>query len=197
MFPRRRRPVWKSKFHGAFVLNRRAVLHAIDATPARWLGDADSSPLDGTSAATPSPRHDLVKNCRVHPTHWLISTQAPTRKMSPAPSLTPTAPAALEPTGATALAPTAADGVSVDYNVSVPSISEAEAVEAVVETTTPEDVDEAVEVAATEVEAETGETSTIVESIATEEVSAVEIAADPPGTPGDDDPPTLLSLIHI
>ena len=28
--------VWKSKFHGAFVLNRRVVLHAIDATPARW-----------------------------------------------------------------------------------------------------------------------------------------------------------------
>ena len=22
-----------------------------------------------------SPRNDLVKNCRVHPTHWLISTQ--------------------------------------------------------------------------------------------------------------------------
>ena len=122
-----------------------------------------------------------------------IPTTAPTRKMSPAPSLTPTAPAALEPTGATALAPTAADGVSVDYNVSVPSISEAEAVEAVVETTTPADVDEAVETAATEVQAETGTTITLVESIATEEISAVEIAADPPGTPGDDgdDPPTL------
>ena len=26
--------------------------------------------------AAPSPRNDLVKNCRVHPTHWLISTQA-------------------------------------------------------------------------------------------------------------------------
>jgi len=67
--------VWKSKFYGAFVPNRRVDLHAIDATPARWLGDADSSPLDETSAATPSPRHDLVKFCRVHPTHWLISTQ--------------------------------------------------------------------------------------------------------------------------
>ena len=66
-------PVWKSKFYDAF--NHSVVLHAIDATPARWLGDADSSPLDGTSAATPSPRHDLVKNCRVHPAHWLISTQ--------------------------------------------------------------------------------------------------------------------------
>ena len=28
------RPVWKPKFYGAFVLNRRIVLHAIDATPA-------------------------------------------------------------------------------------------------------------------------------------------------------------------
>ena len=64
-------------------------------------------------------------------------TTAPTRKMpTPAPSLVPTATAASEPTTADglALAPTAADGVSVDYNVSVPSISEAEAVEAVVET---------------------------------------------------------------
>ena len=51
--------------------------------------------------------------------------------------------------------------------------------EAVVETTTPMDVDEAVETAATEVAAETGEESTIVESIATEEISAVELVADP------------------
>ena len=29
--------MWKSKFYGAFVLNHRVVLHAIDATPARWL----------------------------------------------------------------------------------------------------------------------------------------------------------------
>ena len=34
-----------------------------------------SSPLDGASAATSAPRYDFVKNCRVHPTHWLISTQ--------------------------------------------------------------------------------------------------------------------------
>ena len=68
-------PVWKSKFYDAFVLNHIVVLHAIDATPARWHGDADSSPLDGTSAATPSLRNDLVKNCRVHLMHWLISTQ--------------------------------------------------------------------------------------------------------------------------
>ena len=34
------------------------------------------SPLDGASTAAASPRNDLVKNYRVHPTHWLISTQA-------------------------------------------------------------------------------------------------------------------------
>jgi hypothetical protein len=72
------RPVWKSKFYGAFVLNHRVVLHAIDATPARWRGDAGSSPLDRARTAASSPRNDLVKNCRVHPTHWLISTQTAT-----------------------------------------------------------------------------------------------------------------------
>ena len=51
----RRKPVWKSNFNGAFVLNRRVDLHAIDATPARWRGDAGSSPLDGASTATSSP----------------------------------------------------------------------------------------------------------------------------------------------
>ena len=55
--------MWKSYFYGAFVLNCRVDLHAIDATPARWRGDAGSSPLDGASE---------------HPTHWLISTQAGT-----------------------------------------------------------------------------------------------------------------------
>ena len=39
-------PVWKSKFYGAFVLNHRVILHAIDAMPARWRGDAGSSPLE-------------------------------------------------------------------------------------------------------------------------------------------------------
>ena len=68
-------PVWKSKLYGAFVLNHRVVLHAIDAAPARWRGDAGSSPLDRARMAASSPRNDLVKNCRVHPTHWLISTQ--------------------------------------------------------------------------------------------------------------------------
>jgi hypothetical protein len=48
--------VWKSKFYGAFVLNRRVLLHAIDATPARWRGDAGSSPLDGARTAASSPR---------------------------------------------------------------------------------------------------------------------------------------------
>ena len=34
--------VCKSKFYGAIVLNRRVDLYAIDATPARWRGDAGS-----------------------------------------------------------------------------------------------------------------------------------------------------------
>ena len=55
--------MWKSKVYGAFVLNHRVVLHAIDATPARWRGDAGSSPLDGASTAASSPRNDFVKNC--------------------------------------------------------------------------------------------------------------------------------------
>ena len=63
------------KFYGAFVLILRVNLHAIDAPPARWRGDASSSPLGRESTAASSPRNDLVKNCR-HPTHWLISTQA-------------------------------------------------------------------------------------------------------------------------
>ena len=67
--------MWKSKVYGAFVLNHRVVLHAIDARPARWRDDADSSPLDEARTAASSPRNDLVKNCRVHPKHWLISTQ--------------------------------------------------------------------------------------------------------------------------
>ena len=48
--------VWKSKFYGAFVLILRVNLHAIDAPPARWRGDAGSSPLDGASTAASSPR---------------------------------------------------------------------------------------------------------------------------------------------
>ena len=39
-------------------MNRRVDLHAIDAPPARWRGDVGSSPLDGASAATSSPRNE-------------------------------------------------------------------------------------------------------------------------------------------
>ena len=45
-------PVWKSKFYGAFVLNHRVVLHAIDATPARWRGD---TVLERARTAASSP----------------------------------------------------------------------------------------------------------------------------------------------
>ena len=48
--------VWKSKFYGAFVLNHRVILHAVDATPARWRGDVASSPLDRARTAASSPR---------------------------------------------------------------------------------------------------------------------------------------------
>ena len=67
-----------NQIYGAFVLNNRVDLHAIFMIPARWRGGVDSSPLDRTNAATSSPRNELVKNYRVHPTHWLISTQAAT-----------------------------------------------------------------------------------------------------------------------
>ena len=42
----------RNQIYGAFDL------HAIDATPARRRGDAGSSPLDGASAATSSPRNE-------------------------------------------------------------------------------------------------------------------------------------------
>ena len=42
-----------SKFHGAFVLNRRVDLHAIDATPARWRVDFHTC---RSSVATARPR---------------------------------------------------------------------------------------------------------------------------------------------
>ena len=44
-------PVWKSRFYGPFALNLRVDFHAIDATPARWRGDAGSSPLDRARTA--------------------------------------------------------------------------------------------------------------------------------------------------
>ena len=77
--------MWKSKFYGAFVLKRRADLHAIDATPARWRGGVGLSPLDGASTAASSSRNDLVENYRVHPTHCLISTQIDTISVSVTP----------------------------------------------------------------------------------------------------------------
>ena len=52
-------------------LSRRVDLHAIDATPARW-----RALLDSVIKAASSPRNDLVKNYRVHPTYWLIYAQA-------------------------------------------------------------------------------------------------------------------------
>ena len=67
------------------VLNLRVDFHAIDASPARWRGDAGSSPLDGASTATSSPRNDLVKNYRVHPIHFFISTQVPRRRRACSP----------------------------------------------------------------------------------------------------------------
>ena len=62
--------VWKSKFYGAFVLNRRVV--PTPSTRRRHGVGAGSSPLDRARTAASSPRN-LVKNCRVHPTHWSIS----------------------------------------------------------------------------------------------------------------------------
>ena len=37
-------------------------MHAIDATPARWRGDAGSSSLDGASTAASSPGNEFVKS---------------------------------------------------------------------------------------------------------------------------------------
>ena len=48
-------PVWKSKFYGAFALNLRVDLHAIDTMPARWRGHAGSSQLDRARSAASSP----------------------------------------------------------------------------------------------------------------------------------------------
>ena len=67
-----------NQIYGAFVLNRRVHLHAIDATSARWRGGVGVPSLDSVSGAALSPRNDFVKNYRVHPTHWLISTQKAT-----------------------------------------------------------------------------------------------------------------------
>ena len=58
-------PCVEIKFYGAFALNLRVDLHAIDATPARWRGGVGLSPLDGASTTASSPRNDFVKNYRV------------------------------------------------------------------------------------------------------------------------------------
>ena len=70
--------VHKSNCGGASPPRPNHDLNAIDATPARRRSGVDSSPLDGASTAASSSRNDLVKNYRVHATHWLISTQRST-----------------------------------------------------------------------------------------------------------------------
>ena len=45
---------------------RRVDLHAIDATPARWRGDAGSSPLDDFHAGTDRRQYRLDRHLRVH-----------------------------------------------------------------------------------------------------------------------------------
>ena len=64
------RPVWKSKFRGAFVLNHRAS-STPSTTPARWRGDQ-------FLAARPSQDSRVIAgelSEELHPAHWLISTQ--------------------------------------------------------------------------------------------------------------------------
>ena len=52
--------VWKSNFSArSCCIAASSSTHAIDATPARWRGDAGSSPLDGASTAASSPRNDF------------------------------------------------------------------------------------------------------------------------------------------
>ena len=51
--------MWKSKFYGAFVLNHRVVLHAIDATPARWRRGVGLTPLDSVITAAPDALVDF------------------------------------------------------------------------------------------------------------------------------------------
>ena len=74
-------PVWKSKFYGAFVLNHRVVLHAIDATPARWRDACSMAWRCRFLAARRSQDGRVIAEKRlgeelsVQPTHRLISTQ--------------------------------------------------------------------------------------------------------------------------
>jgi hypothetical protein len=50
--------VWKSKFYGAFVLNRRVDLHAIDAT--QLDGAALPGPHRSTEPARPRRRREMT-----------------------------------------------------------------------------------------------------------------------------------------
>ena len=72
----RPRPVWKPNYGARPESPRRPPRHRRDTCSMAWR--CDLSPIDSASMAAPSPRNDLVKNCRVHPTHWLISTQGVT-----------------------------------------------------------------------------------------------------------------------
>ena len=63
-------------YHRSAQFSAQIKFHGAHATPVRRRGDSGSSLLDGASTTAASPRNDLVKNYRVHPTHWLISTQA-------------------------------------------------------------------------------------------------------------------------
>ena len=81
-FPARRGESWVFEPHDAegrsseLTRPRWVVLACVEikftarSSPARRRGDAGSSPLDRRA----SPRNDLVKNCRVHLKHCLIST---------------------------------------------------------------------------------------------------------------------------
>ena len=71
-----RRPVWKSKFYGVFVLNCRVNLHAIDVTPDRWRGDAGSSPLDRVRTAASSDA--LVDSTQTTTLSFCASAHSPT-----------------------------------------------------------------------------------------------------------------------
>ena len=68
-------PVHKSNCRDASPPRLNHDLHAIDATPAGWRVPGGLSPLDSVIKVAFSSRKDLVKNYRVHPTHWLIYAQ--------------------------------------------------------------------------------------------------------------------------
>ena len=65
---------WKSNVAAHLLPRPNQDPPAVGATPARRRSGVDSSPLDGASTATSSPRNDIV-----HATHGLISTQVEIR----------------------------------------------------------------------------------------------------------------------